>query len=145
MLHAEHYPFGRGNFHTMSSNESFVRAKHLQVINHIHVLHDAHFLSGSRFTSLIVIKEVIRQREGLVFIQGQITSICHPVAMDSLVVNEQAERLLVITLVFHPVDGIIGNDVGYVTVLLNGIILLRNEIRIIVIPLSRHNLPVIKP
>ena len=65
--------------------------------------------------------------------------------MDSLMMNEQAERFLVITLVFHPVDGIIGNDVGYVTVLLNGIILLRNEVRIILIPLSRHNLPVIKP
>ena len=58
--------------------------------------------------------------------------------------NQQAERFLRISLVFHPVDSIIGNQIRDISVFLDGIIILCNKGRIIVIPLSGYYLPVIK-
>ena len=121
-----------------------VRTQHFQIIEHIHILHNTHFLGRSSRTSFIVIKKIIRQREGFIFIKSQITGIRHPVTMNSLMMNQQTKRLLRVTLIFHPVNGIVSDKIGYVTMPLNGIIILRNKIRIIIMPLSGNNFPVIK-
>ena len=66
--------------------------------------------------------------------RGKVTCIRHPVTVNRLVMNQQAERFLRISLVFHPVDSIIGNQIRDISVFLDGIIILCNKGRIIVIP-----------
>ena len=64
--------------------------------------------------------------------------------MDSLMMNQQAKRFLGITLILHPINRIISDKIGYIPVTTHRIVILRDEIRIIIISLSGHNLPIIK-
>ena len=59
-------------------------------------------------------------------------------------VNQKAERFLRIAFIFYPVDSIIGDKVRDVSMFLDSVIVLCDEIRIVVVALSRDNLPVIK-
>ena len=122
----------------------FVRAQHLEVVNHIHIFRNAHLLCRSGGTPFIIIKEVIRQGESLVFIQSQITGICQPVTVNGFVVDQDTERLILIPLVLHPVDGVICNEVRHIAMFLYRIIILGDEVRVIVIALSGHNLPIVE-
>ena len=122
----------------------FIRPQHFKVVDHIHIFHDTHFLSSRCRTSFIVVKEIIRQWESFIFVQSQITSIRHPITMNSLVMNQQAERFLRVSLVFHPINGIVRYKIGDISMFLNRIIFLCDEIRIIIISLSRNDFPIIK-
>ena len=104
----------------------FIGAKHLKVINHIHILHDAHFLSRCRRTSFIIIKEIIGQRKSFIFIQRQVTSICQPVAMNSLVMNQNTKRFVFIRL--FSIQSMASSVMILVIYhVLNGVIVLRNK------------------
>ena len=140
-------------FRIQASDEAFVRALqrsflvlavHLGIIHDIHVFPDTHLLCGSSRTSFVVIIEVFRHGERLVFIQRQVFQLRKPVAMDCLVMNEQAERLFLIPLILHPVNTHIRDQVGQITFFLNGIIFHGDESRIVVIALSRKNFPIIE-
>ena len=43
-----------------------IGTQHLQIINHVHILHDAHLLGSRCRTALIIIEEIIRQWESLI-------------------------------------------------------------------------------
>ena len=58
--------------------------------------------------------------------------------------NQKAERLLFVPFILHPVDSVIRNDIRQISLFLNGIIILSNKIRIIIISLTRHDFPIIK-
>ena len=58
--------------------------------------------------------------------------------------NQQAKRFALVTLILHPVDSVISDQVGDITVFLNGIVILCNEVGIIIVALSGHNLPIIE-
>ena len=58
--------------------------------------------------------------------------------------NQDTERFVLVPLVLHPVDGVIGDEVRHIPVLLYRIIILGDEVRVIIIALSGHNLPIIE-
>ena len=64
--------------------------------------------------------------------------------MNRFVMNQQAKRFIKITFVFHPVNGIIGNQICDISVLPDGVVVLCNEIRIVVIALTGNYFPVVK-
>ena len=57
---------------------------------------------------------------------------------------QKTERLLRVAFILYPVDSIISNKVRKIPMFLNSVIVLRNEIRIVVVTLSGDYLPVIK-
>lgn len=68
----------------------------------------------------------------------------HPVAVYSLVVDEQAERLSLVPAVFHPVYGVVSDDVGDVAVPVDGAVLHGDEVRVVVVSLAGNNLPIVE-
>ena len=98
---------------------------------------------GSR-TAFVIVKEIVGQREGFVFVQSQVTGIRHPVAVDSFMVNQQTERFALVTFVLHPIDSVIGNQVGNVPMSVNGVVVLSDKVGVIIVTLSGHNLPIIE-
>ena len=59
-------------------------------------------------------------------------------------VNQKTERFLRIAFVFYPVNGIVSDKVRDISMFLDSVIVLCDEIRIVVVALSGDNLPVIK-
>ena len=57
---------------------------------------------------------------------------------------QKTERFLRVAFILYPVDSIISNKVRKIPMFLNSVIILRNEIRIVVVTLSGDYLPVIK-
>ena len=68
----------------------------------------------------------------------------HPVAVYRLMVDQQAERLVPVPSVFHPIYGVVSDYVREVSLLYDSVIVHRNESRIIIFSLPRYNLPIIK-
>ena len=62
----------------------------------------------------------------------------------ALVGKWHLERFFRIAFVFYPVNGVIGNKIRDVSMFLNSVIVLCDEIRVVVVSLSGNNLPVIK-
>jgi len=116
---------------------------HFQVINDVHVLVDAHFLLLCGQSSFIVVVEVVRQRESLVCKEFEVTSVRHPGAVRSLVVEEHTERLVLIA-VFYPVDGLVGDDVGGIAFHLCAFAVHLDEGRVIIVALSRQDFPMVE-
>ena len=65
-------------------------------------------------------------------------------AVDGLVMDQDTEWFVLIPLILHPVDGVIGDEVRYITMFLYRIIILGDESRVIIIALSGHNLPIVE-
>ena len=59
-------------------------------------------------------------------------------------VNQKTERFFRIAFVFYPVDSIISDKIRDVSMFLDSVIVLCDEIRVVVVSLSGNNLPVIK-
>ena len=59
-------------------------------------------------------------------------------------VNQKTERFLRIAFVFYPVNGVVSDKVRDISMFLDSVIVLCDEIRIVVVALSGDNLPVIK-
>ena len=59
-------------------------------------------------------------------------------------VDEEAEGLILVALVLHPVDALVGNKVGQVAFLLDGIVLHGNEARIVIVTLAGQDFPVVE-
>ena len=72
------------------------------------------------------------------------TGVSHPVAMHGLVVNQEAEGLIRIPSVIHPVYRFISNEVSDISLLPYRITRLQDKIGIVVITLTWHYFPVVK-
>ena len=121
-----------------------VFAIHLCIIHDVHVLPDAHLLSSSGRTTFVVVVEVVGHRESLVFVQGEVLQLGQPIAMDSLMVDEEAEGLILVALVLHPVNALVSDKVGQVAFLLDGIVLHGNEARIVIVTLAGQDFPIVE-
>ena len=64
--------------------------------------------------------------------------------MDGFVMDEEAERLVFVALVFHPIDALVRNQVCQIAFLDHGIIVHGDERRIVVITLTRQDFPMVK-
>ena len=58
-------------------------------------------------------------------------------------VNQKTERFLRIAFVFYPVNGVVSDKVRDISMFLDSVIVLCDEIRIVVVALSGDNLPVL--
>ena len=59
-------------------------------------------------------------------------------------VDKEAERFTLVPLVLQPVETLIRDDIGHIPLFTHSVVCLRYKIRIIVVALSRQNLPEIK-
>ena len=140
-------------FGRQTANEGFISslepslevlAVHLRVVHDVHVLPDAHLLRSGGRTALVVVIEVVGHGEGLVLVQGEILQLGQPVAVDGLVVDEEAERFVLVALVLHPVDALVGDEVGQIAFLGDGIVLHGDETRVVVVTLAGQDFPIVE-
>ena len=81
---------------------------HLEVLLPAHVLRDAHLLGAHGFATCgIVVVECLGHREVYVIVFAQILQVGLPVAVRSLMMQHEAERLRLVAMV-HEVDGMVG-------------------------------------
>ena len=118
-----------------------VVAVHLKVVDEVHILKDAHFLSGGSGATLVVVVECARHGECAVLVEWQVLDFGEPITVNGLVVNQYAERFVLVALSLHPVDALIGDNVGEVAFMLYGIAVHLNESRIVVIALTGNDFP----
>ena len=80
--------------------------KNLIIVGQIHIMiaRNGHFLRFCRRASGIIIVEICRQVKDLIFIKVKVASIGKPIAMHSLVMNQQAEWFIRVTLILHPIN-----------------------------------------
>ena len=116
---------------------------HLQVVDDIHILDDAHLLFLCGESSLIVVVEVVGQGINHVVIKVEVAGVRVPDAVRSLVVEQETEGLRLVALVAHPVYGEVGDDVGDVSLSLYFLAIV-DERRIIVVALSGQDVPVVE-
>ena len=64
--------------------------------------------------------------------------------MYGFVVNQDAEGFVLVALILHPVDALIGDKVGEIAFLLYGVAVHLDESRVVVVALSRNNLPLVE-
>ena len=74
---------------------------------------DGHLLLLGGYTALPIVPEVAGQGECLVLIGAQILHGGQPVAVTSLVMHKEDEGFVLVAML-HPVDGLVGDDVGAV-------------------------------
>ena len=115
---------------------------HFKVVDHIHVLHDAHFLEGGGFAGGVVVIEGFRQGESHVVKGAQVLQIRHPAAVRSLVVQEQAEGLIGLPAI-QPVQRHIGGDVGAVA-LAHHLFPVPDEDGVVIVALAGEDVPVVE-
>ena len=90
---------------------------HLEVLLPAHVLSDAHLLGAHSLAACgVVVVECLRHRELHVVVLSEVLDVGLPVAVRSLVVQHEAERLRLVAMV-HKVDGMVGREVGAVAFL----------------------------
>ena len=77
---------------------------------------NCHFLLLSSHTTLVGVPEVVGLLEGLVLILAEVLQFGQPVAVACLVVHKEDEGAVLVALL-HPIDGLVGNYVGAVTLL----------------------------
>ena len=83
---------------------------HLQVVDHRHVVVDAHLLRTGRVApGRVVVVEGLRHREFHILVEVGVFRVGHPVAMGCLVVYQEAEGLIGIPLV-EELDGVVGGE-----------------------------------
>ena len=90
-------------------------AVYLVVIHDVHIVGrtDGHLLLLGGYTALPIVPEVAGQGECLVLIGAQILHGGQPVAVTSLVMHKEDEGFVLVAML-HPVDGLVGDDVGTV-------------------------------
>ena len=116
---------------------------HLEVINNIHILDDAHLLlSRSRPTRIIVV-EVFGQRKGHIVVKPQVAGVGHPSTMRRLVMQQEAEGFILVPLVAEPIQRQVSRDVGGIAFDLP-LLAIINESRIVVIALTYQDVPIIE-
>ena len=121
-----------------------VGAVDFRVVGEVHVLAYFHFLRlGGRAAGIVVV-EGFGNGEGHVLVFVQVFHLGQPVAVAGLVVDEQDKGARLVALVFHPVDALVGDDVGDVAMLAHGALVHLDEIGVVVVALSRHDVPVVE-
>ena len=117
--------------------------RHLEVIDYVHVLYDAHFLECRYRPRCVVVVKGTGQRIGYVVIDSEVLRIRHPASVRGLVVQDEEERLFLVPTV-HPLHRHVRCDVG--TVSPTGEALpVPDENGIVVVALSSEDVPVVKP
>ena len=59
-------------------------------------------------------------------------------------VDKQNKRFTLVSLVLHPIDTLVGDDIGQIAFLYHSIVLHGNKARVIIIALLRQNIPIIE-
>ena len=121
-----------------------VGAVDLRVVGEVHVLAYFHFLRLGGGAAGIVIVEGFGNGEGHVLVFVQVFHLGQPVAVAGLVVDEKDKGARLIALVFHPVDALVGDDVGDVAMLAHSALVHLDEVGVVVVALSRHDVPVVE-
>ena len=116
---------------------------HFVVVDDIHILHDIHLLLGGGASSLVVVVEVGRQGVHFIVVKVEVARVGTPHPVGRLVVHEQAEGLVGVAPVVHPVDGQVGDDVGHVSrpPQLSAV---ADEVGVVVVALSDEDVPVVE-
>ena len=116
---------------------------HLEVVNNIHILDNTHLLRCRCRPTRILIIEIFRKREGHIVVKPQVAGVGHPSAMRGLVMQQEAEGFILVSLVAEPIQRQVGRDVGGIAFDLP-LLAIVYEGRIVVIALADQDVPVIK-
>ena len=117
-------------------------AHHFKIINDVLVFINTHILLRVSRTTFVIIKKIVRKFKRFVFIGIQMCGIGHPVAVDSLVVNEKTKRLILVALLLEPTQTQIGNDIGHIPIVLCATVGC-DENGIVIISLTGKNLSMV--
>lgn len=116
---------------------------HLVVVDDVHIAHDIHLLLSCSFSSCIVVIEILGQGIFHVVVEVKVTSVWAPYAVGRLVVHQHTEGLVLVTLILHPVDGQVGNDIGDIS-LTAYLLSVENEVGVVVVALACQNVPIVE-
>ena len=117
----------------------------LGVVGQVHVVigGNCHFLLLGGNTTLVGVPEVVGLLEGLVLILAEILQFGQPVAVACLVVHEEDEGAFLVAIL-HPADGLVGDDVGAISLFHRLASVLMMEERIVVFALTDEDVPVVE-
>ena len=130
-------------FQSRCGMDLILLVRHLQVIHQIHILYNAHFLLGCRNSAFIFIIEVLWHRISYIIIQVKVTKIRHPGTMRRLMMNKKTEWFTLVPDAVHPIYCQICHNIGSIAFPLYPFTIF-NKFRIIIIPLSYQDVPIIK-
>ena len=116
---------------------------HFQVVYDIHILDDAHLLLRGGDAAGVIVVEVLGQREGHIIVKTQVAGIGHPSTVRGLMVQQEAERLALVSFIVQPIKSQIGRDVRGVPFDLT-LLAVIDEDGVIVIALAYEDVPVIE-
>ena len=120
-----------------------ILTEELAVVGGVHVLPDIHLRPRGRRTTSIVIGKVLRQLEGHILVQIQILDAGHPVAVRRLVLHHEHEGTTFVPT-SEQADALVRDQVGDVPLLLYRIIWSGDEGGVVVVALTRQDLPVVE-
>jgi len=91
----------------------------------------------------VIVVEVLGQREGHIIVKTQVAGIGHPSTVRGLMVQQEAERLALVSFIVQPIKSQIGRDVRGVPFDLT-LLAVIDEDGVIVIALAYEDVPVIE-
>ncbi len=120
--------------------------KHLNVIIHRHILiaGNSHLLTLSCLSPNPLVIKVFWQGEGDILVGMKVLQFGQPIAMAGLLVEQQKEGAVGLTLLIHPGDGLVRQEIGEITLLNMRFPVHGDERGIVVITLTGNNLVMIK-
>ena len=132
-------PVGSGQLRTF-----LLRGFDLQIVVQVHVPIDLHLLIvRGAGPGGVVIEERRRFWNIHVRVEIEVIRTGHPTPMRRLVLAHQEKRLLPVPVILEPVDGSVGHQVSHVSLITYGA-LGGDEVRVVVVTLSRQDRPVIE-
>ena len=108
------------------------------------MLVNLHLGSFCSITSFIVVIEVLGHSEGLVFIFAEILQFGQPVAVASFVVDKENKGLRLVALMLHPVNRLIRNNVGNISLFACLATIHIDKVGVVVVTLSRKDVEVVE-
>ena len=121
-------------------------AVHLRVVDDVHVavVSNLHLLLLCGEASFVLIVEGFGHGEGFVLVGGEVLHFRQPASVAGLVVDEEGKGFALVAAMLHPVDGLVGDDVGNVSMLTHRVVLHGDEVGVVVVALSRQHVPVVE-
>ncbi len=108
------------------------------------MLANLHLGRFGSIAALIVIVEVFGQGKCFVLIFAQIFEFGQPGTVASLVVHKEYEGLALVALVLHPVNGLVGHDVGHIALFACFGAVHVDKVGVVIVTLCRQNVVVVK-
>ena len=115
----------------------------LKVVHKIHILNYRHLLRCRGHSSVVIVVEILGQREIPVAEKPEVAGIGHPCPVRCLVVQQQAERLLLVAYTVEPLYCKVGGYVGGIALAAHCVAIVY-ECGVIVVALPYQYIPVVE-